>query len=72
MIRLITRSFPALRASVEVWEKFLAEVPEPGYNDIMALVRFGRMRLEGNLQPLMANLLYIKLVLATLRKPEVT
>lgn len=61
----------ALRASAEAWEKFWAAVPEPGYNDIMALVRSGRMRLEGNLQPLMANLLYIKDVLASIRKPEV-
>jgi hypothetical protein len=60
----------ALRAPADVWEKFLATVPEPGYNDILALVRFGRMRLEGNLHPLMANLLYIKAVLATLRTPE--
>ena len=49
----------ALRASEETWEKFWQVIPEPGYNDIMALVRFGRMRLEGNLHPLMANLLYI-------------
>ncbi len=61
----------ALRASAETWEKFWAVVPEPGYNDILALVRRGRMRLEGNLQPLMANLLYIKEVLASIRKLEV-
>ena len=61
----------ALRASAEVWEKFWAAVPEPGYNDILALLRWGRMRFEGNLQPLMSNLLYIKEVLASVRKPEV-
>jgi hypothetical protein len=61
----------ALRASAETWERFWAEVPEPGYNDILALVRWGRLRLEGNLQPLMANLLYIKEVLASIRKQEV-
>ena len=61
----------ALRASTETWEKFWAAVPEPGYNDILALVRLGRMRLEGNLQPLMANLLYVKEVLASIRKLEV-
>ena len=61
----------ALRASAEIWEKFWAAVPEPGYNDILALVRRGRMRLEGNLQPLMANLLYVKEVLASIRKLEV-
>ena len=61
----------ALRASEETWKKFWETVPKPGYNDILALVRFGRMRLEGNLQPLMANLLYIKGVLASIRKLEV-
>ncbi|HIJ57608.1 MAG TPA: hypothetical protein HPQ03_16000 [Deltaproteobacteria bacterium] len=61
----------ALRASADTWKKFWAAVPEPGYNDILALVRFGRMRLEGNLQPLMANLLYVKEVLASIRKLEV-
>jgi len=61
----------ALRASEETWKKFWETIPEPGYNDILALVRWGRMRLEGNLQPLMANLLYVKGVLASLRKLEV-
>ena len=57
----------ALRASIDVWEKFWAAVPEPGYNDVLALVRWGRMRIEGNLQPLMANLLYVKEALASIR-----
>ena len=61
----------ALRASEAVWEKFWTAVPEPGYNDILALLSWGRMRFEGNLQPLMANLLYIKEVLARIRTVEV-
>ena len=61
----------ALRAPAEAWRKFWAPVPEPGYNDIFALIRRGLMRIEGNLQPLMANLLYIKAVLASIRAPEV-
>lgn len=60
----------AFRAPAEAWEKFWQPVPEPGYNDIFALIRWGRMRLEGNLQPLMANLLYLKEVLASPRKLE--
>jgi hypothetical protein len=60
-----------LRAPEEVWKKFWAGIPEPGYNDIFALIRRGLMRLEGDLQPLMANLLYIKEVLASIRMPEV-
>jgi len=61
----------ALRAPAGAWQKFWEVVPEPGYNDIFALIRRGLMRLEGNLQPLMANLLYIKDVLASVRMLEV-
>ena len=38
--------------------------PAPGDNDIFALRKTGEMSVEGNLQPLMANLIYIKQVLA--------
>ena len=33
----------------------------------MALLKRGAMRFEGNLHPLMSNLLYFKLLLASLR-----
>ena len=61
----------ALRAAAEDWAKFWAPVPAPGFSDIFALVRWKRMRIEGDLQPLMANMLYIKDVLASLRGGEV-
>jgi hypothetical protein len=43
-------------------------VPRPGYHDLFALTRFGRARIEGDLQPLMANLRYIKEVLEVPRR----
>ncbi len=62
----------AVRGSAEAWERFWEPVPAPGWNDIFALRKDGRMTLEGDLQPLMANLLYIKEVLAAPRKLTVT
>ena len=40
-------------------------MPAPGYHDVIAMGRLGVARLEGDLQPLMANLRYIKEVLAS-------
>ena len=60
----------AIRAAAEVWERFWEPVPAPGYHDLIALLRYGRVRMEGNLQPLMANLIYLKLVLETPRRLE--
>ena len=54
----------ALRASESVWQRFWQPLPAPGDNDIFALRKTGEMSVEGNLQPLMANLIYIKQVLA--------
>jgi len=58
----------ALRASRSVWEKFWRPLPPIGYTDVFALVKSRQMRLEGDLHPFMANLLYFKDVLATPRK----
>ena len=49
------------------WLEFLEPVPAPGRHDIIALLRRGVLRFEGNLHPLMTHLLYFKLLLATLR-----
>jgi hypothetical protein len=51
----------------DTWLRFLATVPEPGWHDIMALTKRGSARIEGNLQPFMANLQYIKDVLSAPR-----
>jgi hypothetical protein len=58
----------ALRAPRDEWEKFWKKLPDPGHNDIFALFKRGKLTIEGDLHPLMANLLYIKDVLAAPRK----
>lgn len=58
----------ALRASRGVWEKFWQPLPPLGFTDIFALVKQNLMRVEGDLHPFMANLLYFKDVLAAPRR----
>ena len=58
----------ALRAPREEWEMFWKKLPPPGYNDIFALFKRGKLTIEGDLHPFMANLLYIKDVLAAPRQ----
>jgi hypothetical protein len=58
----------ALRARGSVWEKFWQPLPPIGFNDIFALIKSKSMRVEGDLHPLMANLLYFKDVIAMPRK----
>ena len=54
----------ALRAPGEVWLRFWEPVPAPGYSDIFALARYGHLRIEGDVGPLLENLRYVKAVLA--------
>ena len=54
----------ALRASRESWEKLWSPQPIAGFTDIFALVKKKLLRIEGDLHPLMSNLLYFKGVLA--------
>jgi pimeloyl-ACP methyl ester carboxylesterase len=61
----------AIRASSDAWQRFWEPVPAPGYHDIFAMARFGRARIEGELHPLMANLEYVKRVLAAPRRLRV-
>lgn len=58
----------AIRAPQEAWEKLWEPVPPPGYTDILGLVRRGEARIEGDLQPFIANLRYFKEVLVTPRR----
>jgi pimeloyl-ACP methyl ester carboxylesterase len=58
----------ALRAPRDEWELFWTKLPPPGHHDIYALFKRGKLVIEGDLHPLMANLLYFKDVLATPRK----
>jgi hypothetical protein len=52
------------RASAEAWRRFWEPVPAPGFHDLFALTKGGHARVEGDLQPLMANLRYVKDLLA--------
>jgi hypothetical protein len=54
----------AVRGTAEAWERFWMPVPPPGWHDLFALSKRGVMVLEGDLQPLMANLQYVKDLLA--------
>ena len=58
----------ALSAPREAWETFWQELPPPGFNDLFALFKRGLLRIEGDLHPFMANLLYFKDVLAAPRR----
>jgi hypothetical protein len=58
----------ALRADEPSWQQFWQATPAPGYHDIMALAKSRRMRIEGDLHPLMSNLLYFKSVLESIRQ----
>lgn len=58
----------ALRADSESWAGFWAADPKPGFHDLFALIKHGRLKAQGNLHPFMANLFYFKELLATLRE----
>lgn len=53
----------AIHAGADAWTRFWQPMPEPGYHDLLAMARFGHARIEGELQPLMAHLRYVKDVL---------
>jgi hypothetical protein len=54
----------ALRASRAAWEAFWQAVPAPGAHDLMAMLKTGALRLEGDPHAFMANLRYFKELLA--------
>ena len=58
----------AIRASKECWDKFWQSPPPPGWHDLFAMLRTRNAVFEGDLQQLMAYLMYLKLVLAAPRK----
>jgi hypothetical protein len=57
----------SITAAPETWLKLLKRVPDPGTHDLMALSKVGLARIEGNLQPFMANLQVIKDIVAAPR-----
>jgi hypothetical protein len=54
----------AVRAPEDAWRRFWAPVPAAGWHDIFAMTKGGHAVVEGDLRPLMANLRYVKDVLA--------
>jgi hypothetical protein len=54
----------AIRGSADAWRRFWEPVPAPGFHDLFALTKGGHARVEGDLQPFMANLRYVKDLLA--------
>lgn len=54
----------ALDAAPSTWSQFLEPVPAPGVHDIFALSKRGLLTISGNLLPFMANLQYVKDVVA--------
>ena len=57
----------ALRASKDAWSTFWQPTPPPGYHDLVAMMKFGHLRLEGDQYPFMTHILYFKDVLERLR-----
>lgn len=58
----------AVRAPKSAWTKFWEPMPAAGFHDIFAMAKGGHATVEGDLRPLMANLRYIKDVLAAPRR----
>lgn len=58
----------SIRGTEEGWRLFWMKIPPPQYHDILALAKRKVFHIEGNLHKFMANLLYIKAVLASPRQ----
>ncbi len=58
----------AIRAPAEDWARFWEAVPAPSHADIFAMTKRGVAVVEGDLAPLMANLRYVKELLAAPRR----
>lgn len=50
----------AIRAGADAWLALWQPYPKAGWHDLFALTKRGAMRIEGSLQPFMANLQYFK------------
>ncbi|QNP48891.1 hypothetical protein [Diaphorobacter aerolatus] len=49
-----------LSADAKSWEKYYAPTPTPGFHDLMAMIKFKQLKLEGDQHTFMSNLLYFK------------
>jgi hypothetical protein len=57
-----------VRGTAEAWSALWSPMPQPGWHDMFALTKRGCMTLEGDLQPAMANLQYLKDLLVLPRR----
>jgi hypothetical protein len=53
----------AIRGTQEAWQEFWKPMPKPKHHDIIALIRQGKMKIEGNVELVMAHFLTLKLML---------
>ena len=58
----------AVRGTAEAWFKYWRPIPEPGWHDLFAMMKNGQMAFEGDIQPAMSNLQYLKDLLALPRR----
>lgn len=54
----------AVRGTADAWTRHWHPMPDPGWHDLFAMTKRGFMTIEGDLHPLMANLQYVKDLLA--------
>ena len=57
----------ALRASAQAWRSFWVPSPPPGYHDLVAMMKFKRLELDGDPYPFMTHIRYFKDLLGRLR-----
>ena len=53
----------AIRAAAGVWAEHWLPMPKRGYHDLFSMISAGLARVDGDLRPLMRNLLYFKALL---------
>ena len=58
----------AFRAAAETWDRFWEPDPKPGFHDLLAILKFSTLKIDGDPYSFMSNLLYFKEILATLRR----
>lgn len=65
-LRVSTCDF-AILGTEDAWQKFWQAMPPPMHHDLHALIRAGKIRLEGDIDLLLGNMLYVKILLEQLR-----
>ena len=57
----------AITGDEAAWRKFWQKTPPPMHHDLHALLRIKAIRLDGDIDMLLANMLYLKIMLEKLR-----